>query len=87
MGRDDADASLVSSVRRRCSAFEESDEYCPKCDNHYIIPAKTPETEGQMMITIEGSADMIRDDRQKTRGGAVEGNMMEAMGLGGMPTM
>ena len=24
--------------------FEEPDEYCPHCDNHYVIEAVTPET-------------------------------------------
>jgi len=23
--------------------FEETDEYCPYCDNHYYIEAETPE--------------------------------------------
>lgn len=22
--------------------FEESDEYCPHCDNHFVLEAKTP---------------------------------------------
>ena len=26
------------------SQFEEPDEYCPHCDNHYVIEAVTPET-------------------------------------------
>ena len=25
--------------------FEEPDEYCPHCDNHFIIGAMTPQTE------------------------------------------
>ena len=26
--------------------FEETDEYCPYCDNHYYIEAETPEQKG-----------------------------------------
>jgi hypothetical protein len=32
------------------SHFEEEDEYCPHCDNKYIVEAKTP----QMAISVEG---------------------------------
>jgi hypothetical protein len=46
--------------------FEEQDEYCPHCDNHFVLPAKTKE-EPKLMIGFEGSSDMIRDDRQKAR--------------------
>ncbi|KAH9464163.1 hypothetical protein MJO28_002202 [Puccinia striiformis f. sp. tritici] len=28
--------------RKIVEEFEESDEYCPHCDNHYILEAKTP---------------------------------------------
>jgi hypothetical protein len=24
--------------------YDEADEYCPHCDNHYILPAVTPDT-------------------------------------------
>eukprot|EP01112_Ceratiomyxa_fruticulosa_P022190 TRINITY_DN8057_c0_g1_i1.p1 TRINITY_DN8057_c0_g1~~TRINITY_DN8057_c0_g1_i1.p1 ORF type:complete len:119 (-),score=18.26 TRINITY_DN8057_c0_g1_i1:141-497(-) len=53
--------------RKDMEHFEESDEYCPSCDNHFYIEAKTPETEGQLVIQLEGSADMIRDSRQKQK--------------------
>lgn len=49
------------------SHFDESDEYCPNCDNHYVIDAKTPESEGQFMIMVEGDAAMVRDDRVRTQ--------------------
>lgn len=51
--------------------FEEADEYCPHCDNHYIIEAKTPETEGKMVIEFEQEKGhenkMFKDDREKQR--------------------
>ena len=31
------------AFRKDASEFDETDEYCPHCDNHYVIPAKTPE--------------------------------------------
>ncbi|KAJ9095723.1 hypothetical protein QFC20_006590 [Naganishia adeliensis] len=46
--------------------YEESDEYCPHCDNHYVIDAKTPKA----MLGVEGEdaridSRMIKDDRIK----------------------
>ncbi|PLW06769.1 hypothetical protein PCANC_12543 [Puccinia coronata f. sp. avenae] len=38
------------AFRKVVDEFEESDEYCPHCDNHYILEAKTPKP----MIGIEG---------------------------------
>jgi len=48
------------------SNYEESDEYCPYCDNHYLIEAKMP----QAVVGVEGDdirldARMIKDDRTK----------------------
>ncbi|KAJ1984034.1 hypothetical protein H4R33_004529 [Dimargaris cristalligena] len=50
--------------RKNMSDFDESDEYCPHCDNHYIIDAKTP----QMALGVEGedarvNNKLIKDDR------------------------
>lgn len=46
------------------TAYEESDEYCPHCDNHYVIDAKTP----QAVVGIEAEdtrvdSRIIKDDR------------------------
>jgi len=46
--------------------FDETDEYCPNCDNHYVLEAKTP----QMSIGVEGDDPrkdnrMLKDDRIK----------------------
>ncbi|KAG2032302.1 CHY zinc finger-domain-containing protein [Suillus americanus] len=52
------------AFRKDMSNYEESDEFCPHCDNHYVIDAKTP----QAVIGVEGEdtrvdARMIKDDR------------------------
>ncbi|KAH9816763.1 hypothetical protein DFH28DRAFT_964382 [Melampsora americana] len=36
--------------RKPIEGFEDADEYCPHCDNHYVIEAKTP----RAMIGVEG---------------------------------
>jgi len=48
------------------SQYEESDEYCPHCDNHYVLEAKTP----QAVVGVEGEdarvdARMLKDERVK----------------------
>lgn len=54
--------------RKDAREFEDSDEYCPHCDNHYVLDALTPKA----AITVE-SGDvridnrMIKDDRVKTQ--------------------
>ena len=51
-----------SDMSFQCRNYEESDEYCPHCDNHYIIDAKTP----QMGIGIEGDDPrLVKDYRSK----------------------
>jgi len=52
------------AFRKDMSEYEESDEYCPHCDNPYVIQAKTP----QAVLTVEADdarkdARMLRDDR------------------------
>ena len=55
--------------RKDASEFEEADEYCPHCDNHFIIEAKTPKP----ALTIEGddirmNNKLLKDERQKQTG-------------------
>lgn len=43
-----------------------SDEYCPHCDNHYLIDAKTP----QPVLKVDGEdvrrdARMLKDERMR----------------------
>lgn len=44
--------------RKDAREFEDCDEYCPHCDNHFIIEAKTP----KQALTIE-SEDVRVDNR------------------------
>ncbi|KAF4121263.1 Zinc Finger Protein [Geosmithia morbida] len=44
--------------RKDAREFEDSDEYCPHCDNHFIIEAKTPKP----LLSIEGE-DARKDNR------------------------
>lgn len=50
--------------RKDAREFEDSDEYCPHCDNHFVIDAITP----KQALTIESDDvrvdnRMVRDDR------------------------
>ncbi|KAI0603235.1 hypothetical protein F4775DRAFT_532627 [Biscogniauxia sp. FL1348] len=50
--------------RKDAQEFEEADEYCPHCDNHFVIEAVVPKP----ALTIEGddarvNNRMIKDDR------------------------
>ncbi len=52
--------------RKDAQEFEEADEYCPHCDNHFVLEALTPKA----AITVEGEDvridnRMIKDDRAK----------------------
>lgn len=54
--------------RKDAQEFDDSDEYCPHCDNHFVIEAKTPKP----ALTVEGddariNSKMIRDDRVKPK--------------------
>lgn len=54
------------AFRKDMSVYEESDEYCPHCDNHYVLEAKTPHA----VVGVEGedarvNARMLKDDRVK----------------------
>ena len=33
--------------------FDEADEFCPNCDNHFMPEAKTPENTGHLVIGFE----------------------------------
>ncbi|KFH48979.1 hypothetical protein ACRE_002080 [Hapsidospora chrysogenum ATCC 11550] len=54
--------------RKDAQEFEESDEYCPHCDNHFVIDAKTPKA----ALTVESEdvrkdSRMIKDDRVREK--------------------
>ena len=52
---------------KRIRAFEEADEYCPGCDNHYVIPAKTKNVNSgpRPIMVVEGGREEINDVRTK----------------------
>ncbi|PSS23224.1 hypothetical protein M430DRAFT_64875 [Amorphotheca resinae ATCC 22711] len=52
------------AFRKDATEFEESDEYCPHCDNHFVLEAVTP----QPILKFEGEdaridSRMLKDDR------------------------
>ncbi|KAK3047844.1 hypothetical protein LTR09_010819 [Extremus antarcticus] len=54
--------------RKNMEEFEDSDEYCPHCDNHFVIEAKEPKAR----LEVEGDdvridSRMLRDERTKQR--------------------
>ncbi|GLB37904.1 putative CHY zinc finger [Lyophyllum shimeji] len=54
------------AFRKDMTVYEESDEYCPHCDNHYVLEAKTPTP----VVGVEGEDArvdnrMLKDDRMK----------------------
>lgn len=52
--------------RKDMEAFDESDEFCPGCDNHYYLEAKTPEARLQVESDdVRVDARMLKDDRQQ----------------------
>lgn len=56
--------------RKDMAEFEDSDEYCPHCDNHFLIEAKEPkarlEVEGE---DVRKDARMLKDERMKQKEG------------------
>ncbi|WVR06698.1 hypothetical protein IAU60_003730 [Kwoniella sp. DSM 27419] len=58
------------AFRKDMTTYEESDEYCPHCDNHYVIEAVEPKA----ALRVEGEdarvdARMLKDDRMKEKDG------------------
>jgi len=52
--------------RKDAQQFEESDEYCPHCDNHFVIEAKTPKA----ALSVESddvrvNNKMLKDERTR----------------------
>ncbi|KAJ2595654.1 hypothetical protein EV177_008097 [Coemansia sp. RSA 1804] len=60
------------AFRKNADEYEDADEYCPHCDNHYVIEAKTP----MAALGVEGDDArvdnrMIKDDRIKDQSQSV----------------
>lgn len=56
------------AFRKNMEEFDESDEYCPHCDNHFVLDAKTP----QAALQVESEDTrvdnrMIKDDRVRQK--------------------
>ena len=54
--------------RKDAQEFDDSDEYCPHCDNHFVIAAKTPKA----ALSIESedvrvNNKMLKDDRTRAQ--------------------
>ncbi|CZT53090.1 related to HOT13-Zinc-binding mitochondrial intermembrane space protein [Rhynchosporium secalis] len=52
--------------RKDAQEFEESDEYCPHCDNHFVLEAVTPKAR----LEVEGEDArvdnrMLKDERMR----------------------
>ena len=64
------------AFRKEVGEFEEADEFCPHCDNHYIIEAKTPVTEGKFVVEVQQERGhenrMFKDEREKERAPTLE---------------
>jgi uncharacterized CHY-type Zn-finger protein len=67
--------------RKQMETFEEADEFCPRCDNHFVLELEEAVDEG-IQIGVEGNdARVYRDDREKARhveeNEELKGKMME----------
>ncbi|KAF2673890.1 hypothetical protein BT63DRAFT_410841 [Microthyrium microscopicum] len=54
--------------RKDAAEFDEADEFCPHCDNHFVIEAIEP----QMKLEVEGEdvrkdSRMLRDERLRSK--------------------
>ena len=52
--------------RKDAQEFEEADEFCPHCDNHFVLEALVPKA----ALSVEGAdarmdARMLKDERVK----------------------
>ncbi|CAO3652854.1 unnamed protein product [Cunninghamella echinulata] len=52
------------AFRKNMKDYEEEDEYCPHCDNHYVLDAVTPEA--SLGIETENFKGCKSDQRCKT---------------------
>lgn len=54
--------------RKDMDHYDEADEYCPHCDNHYVLEAVTPQLQmGVEAEDLRKDARMIRDPRIKQK--------------------
>ncbi|ORY89938.1 hypothetical protein BCR43DRAFT_448032 [Syncephalastrum racemosum] len=54
------------TFRKDMRDYEEEDEFCPHCDNHYVLEAITPEPSlGIETEDLRVDSRVVRDPRQK----------------------
>ena len=55
--------------RKQIEDFEEADEHCPACDNHFMPEAKEPERRLVVEFKTEKGHEnkMFKDEREKER--------------------
>jgi len=65
--------------RKDTVRFEESDEYCPNCDNHWLIEAKLPEIEfGVEAEDVRVDNRFLKDPRMRGKGVGVASVQLSA---------
>ncbi|OIR59163.1 MAG: CHY zinc finger domain-containing protein [Amphiamblys sp. WSBS2006] len=63
-------STLMTMACKRCSRvfrkdlgdFEEGDEYCPHCDNHYLLPAVEPKA--AICVEFEEGQEHVEKDHR-----------------------
>jgi len=62
-------AHTHANTHKHNSNFDEADEYCPHCDNHYVLPAHTPQAaigfEAEDLRVVGDK--LIKDERMKQK--------------------
>ncbi|KAG9659215.1 hypothetical protein KCU64_g3996, partial [Aureobasidium melanogenum] len=67
------------AFRKDVQEFEESDEYCPHCDNHFVLEAKTPQARLQVESEdVRKDARFVKDDRVREEEQQTIWNLKEA---------
>ncbi|CAN6629931.1 hypothetical protein TRVA0_012S01860 [Trichomonascus vanleenenianus] len=68
------------AFRKDLSDFDESDSFCPHCDNEFMIPAETPETKQAEVAPVDSALSKLKHlDPRMIRDGDVDD---ETMGFG-----
>jgi hypothetical protein len=59
--------------RKDAQDFDENDEYCPHCDNHFVLEAVTPQAALQVVgEDVRVDARMLKDQRAREKDAAGE---------------
>ncbi|PVH91354.1 hypothetical protein DM02DRAFT_647340 [Periconia macrospinosa] len=65
--------------RKDAREFEDADEYCPHCDNHFVLEAKMPKAELKVESEdVRVDARMLRDERVRREEGRTVFDVKEA---------